>query len=327
MDSLKTYQNIREHIFAIVTIALILCGLFGNTVSFVIMFRRRKEHPMLAQYLCSIAIFDFMYILGLPLLENTLRDVFPTFGLPSIYFYGLSTFICKMRYIIESSFSASGWVIMTFSIERAIAIKNPFLAKKVYTSRFRSCTIAGCVIVAFIIGGIKSSNRFPYRLIGNNYWTCSPITGAGLSAIFGLTFEIFENIMRTYLPVSVIIVCNVIIVSAISSKKSELQTSMSDSELENNRKIRQNLLLVSIFYCLFTLPYSSFWVYSNYCRYMFKTNKPVYCVIPHVDIYPFITLLVNLNFSTNFIIYTSTLKFFRQDFVDILNGLRCKMKR
>lgn len=315
--TMASYVRVREISLGLISFLQVFVGTFGNIISFIILFRCRKQHVMIAQYLCVLSIVDLIYVVCIGFFEEVLMFDWPSLsGWERINVYNTNNFLCKFRYAVEGCFTASGWIIATFSIERAIAIRAPFAAQKFYTPFRRMIIISFVILISLLMGIIKGS----YRSVKSTGW-CD-YTGASQTAVLKYANEVIYMAFMAVIPCLIVFICNILIITGVSNADKALKKTSKNSE--QSRKLRINLLLVSTVYCICVLPFISMWIFLNYISYIASDPDEITMKIYHFvddDLYYYIYRLVMCNYCTNFIIYASTLDFYRVEIKKIMGKI------
>ena len=115
---------------------LIIFGLFANTVTLIIFYRRWRENVMTAQYVVTLAVVDSIYLIGPYFSNYILRNGFRHWFGDSIYIWqGL--WPQRIYQVINSGSMISSWVLVLFNIERTLAMTLPLTAPKWFTPKKR----------------------------------------------------------------------------------------------------------------------------------------------------------------------------------------------
>ena len=187
------------------------------------------------------------------------------------------------------------------SIERFIGIYFPFKARELSSLKITRRVIIGLVVVfllfesqlLFIVDGVKGEDN-------------STVVDCGPATNYKSSFEIYkhmDSLLYSYLPITVMIVCNIGIITKLVLAKTGKKTE-GNALSKGAKRITVMLIGVSILFVVCTLPYAV-----------------LYQV--HLDIstysYAIIISLMYTNHSTNIIVYTVTNIQFRRELTKMLS--------
>jgi hypothetical protein len=305
VESVETelFQKIIAIIQGYVTIIVAFIGVFGNLLSLVVFFRVRKRRDAAVQYLGCLAVTDTFSVLFIGFI------IWVNIGLGYItggkVRFDLTTYSlawCKiLGYAVYSAINMSGFLIATYSLERAIVVCFPLKRKIITNSHRRN------VILVVIGVGLTTSLYRPITFGVLDF-------GGRRKCTFNVavTTELFlrqvDRLLYFYGPVAVIIVANIAILVGVSQSNKALKLTGKKRDSLQTRLI-VNTMLVSLSYIALLTPAVSVGAYLTTLRNSNSTSN--------IQLFIFLSNLCSLfsfsNYSFNFVIYSCTLPFYRAE--------------
>jgi hypothetical protein len=160
---LLVMRNFVEHFGMYVTMAIFASGIFGNALSVVIFWRLRRHDVVTTTYLAPVAVYDLTVLcIGL---SGWLDEAAYSFSngavhIPEAYTAGH----CKFRTFLKYSCGMmSAWTLVTFCIERCVAIRKPLKVATIFTPSRRRKLLALVILLSLVFGvfPIPSYTIFP----------------------------------------------------------------------------------------------------------------------------------------------------------------------
>lgn len=122
-------------------IAIITIGLFGNILTFIIFSRPAFKKNSIGIYCRALAVIDSFTIYELA------SDI--SFVFFDYLIHVISEFGCKMNFYVRLSFaSMSAWIIIAFSIDKVLSMKNK--AKFIKKKSFQYAVISVIILIHLI---------------------------------------------------------------------------------------------------------------------------------------------------------------------------------
>lgn len=313
---------ITKYLSPILLAFFMVFGVIGNATSVLIFIRRRKADRVSAQYLGVLATFDMLaiLILGMPFwpfvnletLSNgqyKMQKQMPTAGL------------CKfINYFWNVDGIMSGFIIIFFSTERLLVIWSPLRFGPIMQSS-KPRKIALCCLFLFAV----------FISMGRLWWTVlkSPTAGEENAKYKctepddfydspWITLWNFSFYMATLVPFVLVAVLNVLILIGI--KKQRMTEGKSTSSSKTDRRALVNLLLISVFYILFNLPFVCMKTLFNYFQPRGFPGFSPRSVQDFLDLWLWSDTFVYYNFCINPWLYTWSLDFYRKEIKKIVCG-------
>jgi hypothetical protein len=285
-----------------VMLVIMVIGMLGNALSFVIFFRKRKRADACVQYLSCLAVSDTGVIItrgwtewvnfGLKYITNeaTFFDVIK-----------IGTLSCKLMFFSQQvTMCISAWMIVAFSIERAFVVWFP-LKRVIITQRKRN------IVISFVCFSmiLASVHRLIFLdVVGGNTKVCYYI---GVSIAVGNILYQFDVTLYNYAACIIIFNANILIVLALfKSRRTELKKSTQKSPVDG--KILVSLMLVSTLYVALLMPFTAA-SYLLYNRANLTKERGQFVL----GLLRGLFQLASLNYCLNFIIYGCTLPFYREE--------------
>ena len=301
-------------------------GLIGNTVNIVVL-TRRSMRSSTNVYLTALAICDVLYLifgfsLGLKHLEG-IRDL-----------VSYKKYRKPFGYPLVDTFSNTGvWLTLTFTIERYIGVCHPMKGKVLCTpqrARYIVITVCICTFIltfpeffalkAVTILGPYNDTRVIYE----------PILEDFPSYQWG--FRYLHQVLFTLGPLLLLLIFNSLLMRAVlkaakkrrsMSKVAMVQNDKQDRHHREQQKITIMLIMVVIVFLLCQLPQAIINLYTTYLRVTGRlTDTLRYRLVLTANV---CNLLVMLNSSTNFILYSAFSLKFRRTFKRVF--CKCLVKK
>lgn len=379
MNQTKPYKSstkYREWDFGEISLlTLVIFGAITNSLTVLVMTRKRMRNSNASLYITFMAICDFLVLL-FKFLANMIK----------LYRISIYNFCIIIQVVPQAASFISVWLIMATSAERTAAVLVPLKVIHLF-SRKRSKIIIYVIILTFVL--ISSSVSFcieysttqPYycRIKGNINGTCfkyytfifpwfRSALGSWIPSIFGLIFSLI--MIRALSKASLVRknITNQILVkfkpksssrvsrsnesgrsikleefkillmkgrknsfSSIYTAENSRERSLSErssswralssvySQQTRERQITIMLLTISISFIVLTFPYS---IFELFRKLGFKPN-----FLRNRLLLRFVMLLIDLNHSTNFVLFCLTARRFRNELRYIFREIQMKISK
>ena len=232
-------------------------------------------------------------------------------GVVKISVKNASTGACKYtRFLFDTCRFLSAWIIVAFSVERSIAVWLPMRAAILLTRKRRLMTAISLLAFA-MISNVPILVYFDIFDDGVrrkcHYVTAGMAVGQKFALLFGnLTGKSF------LLPCVLICVLSAVIVAGILRHRHTAVTSTKNWRREIRAAV--NLLAVAAVYFVFNMPYVVIWTLYNYINFFVTfEDYPISYKRALLNIGDFCTSLTVMNYALNFLIYCSSLEFYRAE--------------
>ncbi|KAL8616694.1 hypothetical protein ACOMHN_031676 [Nucella lapillus] len=185
---------------------IVLVGLVGNCLSFVVMKAKPLRHKSYSHYLCALAVFDSIVLMTRE--THHLDNLLTYFHHPGL-FSGFSTPACKMfRFAETLSCLVSSWMVVAMALERLLVVYRPF-RKNVL------CTQKGALVVItsiFVISSYTQVFRLVMVVSDNGKCLSDPYYE---QVYMMLHIYVYQIVLAFLLPVIVVFICNVSVLKKI----------------------------------------------------------------------------------------------------------------
>ena len=225
-------QGLKKWITTIILVMFLICGLLGNMISAIIMFRRSRRGLSSYFYLALLAVMDICVLYSGCLLS--ILDI--TFGYhPELH----ATIYCRLSFYIKHLFTyLSAWLIVAVTFERLIVVRFPF--QSIHICRLRvAYGIALTILIFFSLYTVHVFFTIDIEHIHlrrndgyhPDYTVCDLVVHRRLFAFLDLCFY-------SVIPSLCITICNILIIVtmfyAIKQRRDDLQASMGPSTTETS---------------------------------------------------------------------------------------------
>ena len=225
------------------TAIVIATGLFLNTLSLIVLTRKRMRKKNANLYLAFLAVYDnctltFNFLVGVLRGNNeTVGELFQN-----------NVGLCISHAVaIELFNSLSVWIIVTFTVERFLMVRFPIKSRKWSPKR----TLIAISIVSSIITSLSFHKIFYTGFEGDSVYGYKPCkTKRKLSGPV-----IYSHIaIKTWIPTILIVTLNIFIMIEIIRNQSKRKNLVQTVITHTDEKITRLLVIVSSVYVLFVLP-------------------------------------------------------------------------
>ncbi|CAH1799707.1 unnamed protein product [Owenia fusiformis] len=299
------------------TLVVIILGLIGNILSFLVMKFTSMNKAASSIYLAALAIFDTgVLLVGLG--RQWSRNMF-TYDIRAAHEWA-----CKIHVFFTYMFiDLSAWMLVCVTIDRVILVYLPLRAKSICTKR-KTMTVI-CLITFFIVGVnfhwfFTVGQRNFIRLIEEIQFNCAYLEGF---EEFHRTFwPWIDASVASFIPFITLFVCNILIVTqlvkAAARRKNQMNVTSSKQD-DTTRSMTIMLVMISFLFLCFTSPV----VLLDVVIQPDITRAPTTAEKASEKLtVAIVNLLMYLNSALNFVMYCLSGKKFR----DSLRELFCKKK-
>ena len=244
-------QGFKKWITTIILVIFLICGLFGNMISAIIMFRRSRRGLSSYFYLALLAVIDIC-VLYSGCLQSILDITFDYH--PELY----ATIYCRLSCYIKHLFTyLSAWLIVAVTFERFIVVRFPF--QSIHICRLH--VAYGIALTMLVFFSLYTGHVFftmdirHIRLRTNDgyhpdYAICDLVVHRRLFAFLDLCFY-------SVIPSLYIIIFNILIISTmfhtIKQRQDYLRASTGSSTMETspgnlNQKTKSSSSILTPFF-------------------------------------------------------------------------------
>ncbi len=242
--------------FAYLTPFIIVVGILGNVASLFVFRHRALRRLSASLYLTAICMSD-SFVLLTYVLWDWLNKGLPHWPgghrLPLVNAPGLCEAFLFPSYVFRL---VSVWLIVTFTVERYVAVCHPLQRRLICTRSFSVKLIGTVCCVAAVLCTYKPALNHAQTV--NGFYICSSRPGFEdanwvLDSIYGVSI--------TALPFAIITLLNTLILrKLVCCRKSELLESRAFST-ESRMRLEFTVILLTISFCFICLniPYFAVW--------------------------------------------------------------------
>ena len=277
---------------------IVLIGIPGNILSFIVMKSPRFRYKSYSHYLCALAVFDTLVLVVKYLKRvDDLMHITQGHG----FLHGYTDAGCKIHNFTEHvCYLMSSWVVLCMTLERFIAVNFPF--KKDLLCRPRNAV----TIILVVFAVMSYSQIFRLIIIEKDEKDSLCIAPTRYLHIYVVMhIYMYQLVLQFMLPAILILVCNLTILWKIRRLQymvAKHGTNHSVRAYAKRHKTTCTLLLISFTYIVTLLPL----VLLSMIMYVAVRVNPVLAMwmyrnadsVRHV-----FELLSEINYGINFYIY------------------------
>ncbi|CAL8123658.1 unnamed protein product [Orchesella dallaii] len=293
---------------------VIIIGVLGNAVTIYILTRR----PMRSStnvYLTALAVSDLLFLLFS--FSMSWRH-YPFIN--TIWFYWWYTPFGL--WMTDASSSTSVWLIVSFTIERYIAVCHP-MRGKVFCTEERAFRVA--IAVYLICFAVTASTMFEWRAAiapnQTNAWNETiytlESTEFGDNTTYRLVYHWFTTVFFVLLPVVILAIFNFFLIHAVRKSRNvrKVMTNQMSSVrqvqiMRQENRITLILIVVVIVFLICQLPTALVLIYTSI--HVVQVNSVEDNVLRGLG--NIFNLLVATNAACNFLLYTALSDKYRKYF-------------
>ncbi len=180
---------------------VVIIGLVGNSLSFIIMNKKCNRHVSCCLYLCVLAVSDSALLLG-----------YFSFWIGGVVFASQSDILCKtMVWIFNWFSSSSNSLIVCVTLDRYLAICWP-LRWRWWRTRCHAKRICACIIIFTCVFNIP--NLWASKLVGP--YVCAAFADGQM---FSRIYSFIHTFIFSVVAFILIIILNSCIVKAVHARK------------------------------------------------------------------------------------------------------------
>ena len=281
-------------------ISIIILGLVGNILTFIIFSRPVFAKNSISTYCRALALIDCFTVYVL------VSDI--GFVFFNIFFTEKFNLACKLTYYIPMSFSSmSSWILIAFSVDKVLSMKNKanFIKKR----PFQYAVISGIVLFDLLL-----YIEIPIFISIDTIFNITTVLNCDLAKIsFGDIITLVSLIEGSLLPFAIMIFSSIISIKMIRDSTKNIQFHFNESNILNRttRDFKYAITSVSfnIMFVLLKSPIIIVYVLKSY--------------IPSVSTNTiFVSLLFYfINYSSGIFVHLVSNSIFRREILIFL-GLR-----
>ncbi|XP_013782861.1 sex peptide receptor-like [Limulus polyphemus] len=291
---------------------ILIVGLIGNTITIVILTRRRMRSST-NNYLAALAIFDMLYLIcvfGLSLSH------YPGIQNPHyVVYWHIRPFAIMLT---DACSNTSVWLTVTFTIERYIAVCHP-IKGKVYCTESRAKKVI--VFVSLICFFLTLPTPFEWTVIEitdvetNETMMTMDFSDFGNNHLYKTVYYTMTAILFIFIPLFLLAIFNSFLIRSVHLSKIQRDTMTHHREsrdsLQQENKITIMLIAVVVLFFVCQLPTAAILVYTSLHTVPPNTNKEA-LLLGLGNIFNF---LVCINAAGNFVLYCLLSQKYRRTFL------------
>ena len=294
----------------VITPCMLLCGLFGNTMTMMIMHYEEFRVMPSSLILRALAVSDTSVILMWSFNKQFMIDLL------GLDVRALSTASCKIFFWFwKTSKMTSSWFIVLISMERFIAVVFALHAHSLNT---KGNVLTGIMMVYGVIGGYNLAWDILNDGVRNG--RCFPnIPNPGYEHV-SRPMIVTGATMYAFVPGGIILVLNTFTVARLikmTRKRHQMTARNAQRKDEKVTAMMTGMLLgVSFAFLVLVVPVASSHIVSLYTgNDLYTSNDPLFVALREIT-----QATEMLNYSINFLLYVLCCRKFRQCFVKIFLG-------
>ena len=305
-------EEIAHYIWLIGSPIVIAIGIIGNTLSILILSRKRMRKHTSAFYFTVLAVTDLL-VLTVGLLRNFLEVLM---GYDYIRTYSQAS--CKIHtFLVYFLGQFSAWVLLSVTVERFISVWFPFKARYVCT---RKHAAIGLIILAAFISSANVHFFWTQGILvsplGNDTvkLTCHDLEE--YHYFTRVIWDILDSILIAYIPCACMIVLNVLIIIKLKRFRSGVIFT-PDSNSTRVNTMTAMLLTVTFTFVLLMTPLTLYLMGQiDWWEYQHKNDSSF-------EIYFAAAVqLMYMNNAINFLLYYVSGNMFRKEFKELFVSRR-----
>ncbi|XP_064647871.1 FMRFamide peptide receptor frpr-18-like [Lineus longissimus] len=292
---------------------MVVIGLFGNTLSFIILSMPSNRKNIMGFYLRVLAVCD-TFALNFFLVPRWVFNVWPVY----LKNASLGSFACILHYYVSFTFCpTSNSLILLIALDRFLVVRFPLKAPQWCTMKKAKILVAIDLIVHILIY-IPNVLRTASKDENGYYVICGMPPGASWY-IFG--FKIV-NALDVAIPMGSLFFINVAIILTLRKHSAGLKDSTGgkgSKRSKQERSLTVMLLIVALSLMLFILPYTLDFIAWDIFLTGRLAREPS---LKHLRSFTYEIgfALSQLNNSLNFFMYLASSQKFRKDIHRLFSG-------
>lgn len=295
------------------TPVICIVGIIGNCMSFVVMKSKSLRHKSYSHYICGLAIFDSLSLIGqeISMIDDLVYyinggSLFSNFTDGGCKLYNFAEYICYLM---------SSWLIVFMALERVVVIYYPF-RKPLLCSQRGALSI---IIALFVV--VCYTQIFRFIMIEHSGGHCGAKTEYLM--IFATLHTYFYQLCLAFtLPVTIVFASNMMVLYKIRMVQKDAtdettQTTRLRRFARRRHKTTYMLLAISFTYIFTMLPLmivSGIAIIAIHSQYH-DAHALLARLSPFKDLFELISLI---NYGINFFIYIMSGRSFRFELKRIL---------
>ncbi|XP_063438797.1 growth hormone secretagogue receptor type 1-like [Mytilus galloprovincialis] len=282
----------------IVTPIIVLIGIGGNIMSFLLMKTKSLRKKSYSHFLCALAVFDSLCLINrqIALIHQLMHDkkkdgVFTNYSDISCQIYSFYEHVCYLM---------SSWLIVGMAAERVVAMCLPF-RKTILRTQTGAIVM---IISTFVLMCI--SQIFRFIMIKNVGGNCEGDMDTH-SEYLNLHIYFYQFTLVLTLPFILVLVCNSMVIYQIHRVRKAASGNTRSRVVERSHKTTLMLLAISFTYLVTMLPL----VVISFVWQVTLENQDIEMVFFLMPFQSFVSVISYCNYGVNFFIYILSGRSFR----------------
>ncbi len=291
---------VSDLLFLVSTPIITAVGIIGNVLTMVTAQRRRLRESPISVYMTALACADSLVLI----LDFLNKWIFIVTG---VHVISTSLEFClAYRFLFTTLFTYAAWLVACIACERFLVVWWPLKAKWLST-RNKSRVV---VCVSLVLSGVIHS--YTFLIWDLREGRCN--MKIEQAYFFYNIYPLLSGVVYSYLPVTIIIVCNVLILVGLR-RAAEKRKSLSQQENQDTRSLTITMVTICVTFVVTTMPITILYTV------LLGTGEWIYQKPAMALVRTIILILGLANHSVNFFLYVMTSSKFREE----LRGL-CRVR-
>lgn len=303
---------------------ILVFGIIGNILNLIIFTRETFRKQSCSLYFLCISLNNLaMYLIGL--LTRIIDE-----GLKLNLLYNNTNIYCKIRnYLVYALFSTSSWLFVSVSLDRFYATNQLAIQRQNFCSYKTAFKLISLTIGICFISHIHMLIFYNFFLQLNAYDQLT-LKCTTYSSAYDIFYAFFILIFYSLLPPLLMSIIGMLTVRNLHQSRRQINsiTLMTVSQTMKARRDAHQLIKVLslqiILLIIFTIPHSSYWLYTAFTSSLVKTTmireyEKVFLNIARILLY--------INYGSSFYIQIIISKTFRNEFRKLFYKILGKLRR
>ena len=230
-------------------IFLLLIGLPGNILSFMVFYKGSMRDSVTAYLFRAVALSETLYvIIAFPLV--IISDIF---GYESVELTNITCQLWDFTMFIPKDVAA--WMLCLVTVERLIGVTLPHKVKTIVTKKRASYVVAAVTALMVFKNSISfvMDESYYNTLLKNYYCRVARVDNPTLQKLFD-AYLIIDMVVYSLGPFFIILISNVVIITTLVRARRSQEQMTQGSAGGSSNNMTMLLLTVSITYIILTLP-------------------------------------------------------------------------
>ena len=304
------YETERKIIGSVLFVVIVL-GVGGCILSLLVWTKGRQRNTSTAKFLSALAAVDLL------VLSVSAMDFF-IYLIWKLSVKDENIYACKILvFIIYTLQSLSSWILVCVTVERVIGVWRPHKLKVICT-KGKAYLISGVTAIVIILIYLPTVITSDLVIFGGNLKYCY----VSSDPIHVETFLWMDLVILYIAPWIILLICNTLILFKIGLKQRDRKRKFVTMRRRSDKTlsaVTTRIVAMNLAFCCCNAPI----VILDLIQY--TSDSQVH--IQHYILRHIFQLLMYINNSINFVLYSTFGTSFRQDLVDLLFPSRRRSRR